>query len=213
LLWTRAASVAETTREGATEPVKGSPWLEEELCGLRFRISPDAFFQTNTEMAERLYGTAVELAGLTGRERILDLFCGIGTIALVMALDAAEVWGVELVEEAVADAIENARLNGVDNARFFAGDVRLAMRPLLERSGRPDVVVVDPPRAGLSQKVVRRVLEAEANRVVYVSCNPTTLAPNARQMADAGFALRTVRPVDMFPQTPHIECVALLKRA
>jgi 23S rRNA (uracil1939-C5)-methyltransferase len=213
LLWTRAASVAETTREGATERVKGSPWLDEELCGLRFRISPDAFFQTNTEMAERLYGTAVELAGLTGRERVLDLFCGIGTIALVMALDAAEVWGVELVEEAVADAIENARLNGVDNARFFAGDVRLAMRPLLERSGRPDVVVVDPPRAGLSQKVVRRVLEAEANRVVYVSCNPTTLAPNARQMADAGFALRTVRPVDMFPQTPHIECVALLERA
>jgi 23S rRNA (uracil1939-C5)-methyltransferase len=213
LLWTRAASVAETTREGATERVKGSPWLDEELCGLRFRMSPDAFFQTNTEMAERLYGTAVELAGLTGRERVLDLFCGIGTIALVMALDAAEVWGVELVEEAVADAIENARLNGVDNASFFAGDVRLAMRPLLERSGRPDVVVVDPPRAGLSQKVVRRVLEAEANRVVYVSCNPTTLAPNARQMADAGFALRTVRPVDMFPQTPHIECVALLERA
>jgi 23S rRNA (uracil1939-C5)-methyltransferase len=213
LLWTRAVSVAETTREGATERVKGSAWLDEELCGLRFRISPDAFFQTNTEMAEHLYGTAVELAGLTGRERVLDLFCGIGTIALVMALDAAEVWGVELVEEAVADAIENARLNGVDNARFFAGDVRLAMRPLLERSGRPDVVVVDPPRAGLSQKVVRRVLEAEANRIVYLSCNPTTLAPNARQMADAGFTLRTVRPVDMFPQTPHIECVALLERA
>jgi 23S rRNA (uracil1939-C5)-methyltransferase len=212
-LWTRAASVAETTREGATERVKGAPWIDEELCGLRFRISPDAFFQTNTEMAERLYGAAVELAGLTGRERVLDLFCGIGTIALVMALDAAEVWGVELVEEAVADGIENARLNGIDNAHFFAGDVRLAMRPLLERSGRPDVVVVDPPRAGLSQKVVRRVLEAEANRVVYVSCNPTTLAPNARQMADAGFALRTVRPVDMFPQTPHIECVALLERA
>jgi 23S rRNA (uracil1939-C5)-methyltransferase len=213
LLWTRAASVAETTREGATDRVKGSPWIDEELCGLRFRISPDAFFQTNTEMAEHLYGAAVELAGLTGRERVLDLFCGIGTIALVMALDAAEVWGVELVEQAVADGIENARLNGVDNAHFFAGDVRLAMRPLLERSGRPDVVVVDPPRAGLSQKVVRRVLEAKANRVVYVSCNPTTLAPNARQMADAGFALRTVRPVDMFPQTPHIECVALLERA
>jgi 23S rRNA (uracil1939-C5)-methyltransferase len=143
---------------------------------------------------------------------VLDLFCGIGTIALVMALDAGEVWGVEIVEEAVADAIENARLNGVDNARFFAGDVRSAMRPLLERSGKPDVVVVDPPRAGLSQKVVRRVLEAEARRIVYVSCNPTTLAPNARQMADAGYELKAVRPVDMFPQTPHIECVALLER-
>jgi 23S rRNA (uracil1939-C5)-methyltransferase len=212
MLWTRAAGVAETTRAGETEVVKGAATLEEELAGLRFRISPDAFFQTNTEMAERLYGTAVELAGLTGRERVLDLFCGIGTIALVLALDAGEVFGVELVEEAVADAIENARLNGVDNARFFAGDVRLAMRPLLEQSRSPDVVVVDPPRAGLSQKVVRRVLEAEAKRIVYVSCNPTTLAPNARQMADAGYELKTVRPVDMFPQTPHIESVALLEK-
>ncbi len=211
-LWTRAGGVAETTREGETEVVKGAAHIEEELAGLRLRISPDAFFQTNTEMAERLYGTAAELAGLSGRERVLDLFCGIGTIALVLALDAGEVWGVEIVEEAVADAIENARLNGVDNAKFFAGDVRLAMRPLLEQSGRPDVVVVDPPRAGLSQKVVRRVLEAEAQRIVYVSCNPTTLAPNARQMVDAGYELKTVRPVDMFPQTPHIECVALLER-
>ena len=211
-LLTRAAGVAETTREGETRVVKGAAHLEEELSGLRFRISPDAFFQTNTEMAERLCGVAVALAGLTGRERVLDLFCGIGTIALVLALDAGEVWGVEIVEEAVADAIENARLNGVDNTSFFAGDVRRAMRPLLERSGRPDVVVVDPPRAGLSQKVVRRVLEAEADRIVYVSCNPTTLAPNARQMVDAGYELRTVRPVDMFPQTPHIECVALLER-
>jgi 23S rRNA (uracil1939-C5)-methyltransferase len=211
-LWTRAEGVAETTRAGETQIVKGKAHLEEQLSGLTFRISPDAFFQTNTEMAERLYGAAIELAGLTGRERVLDLFCGIGTIALAMALDAGEVWGVEIVEEAVADAIENARLNGVDNARFFAGDVRLAMRPLLERSGKPDVVVVDPPRAGLSQKVVRRVLEAEAQRIVYVSCNPTTLAPNARQMADAGYELKTVRPVDMFPQTPHIECVALLER-
>jgi 23S rRNA (uracil1939-C5)-methyltransferase len=212
VLWTRAASVAETTREGETERIKGPLALEEKLSGLTFRISPDAFFQTNTEMAERLYGAAAELAGLSGRERVLDLFCGIGTIALVLALDAGEVFGVELVERAVADAIENARINGVDNAQFFAGDVRLAMRPLLERSGKPDVVVVDPPRAGLSQKVVRRVLEAEAKRIVYVSCNPTTLAPNARQMVDAGYRLTTVRPVDMFPQTPHIECVALLAR-
>ena len=211
-LWTRAGSVAETTRLGVTEVVKGPAHIEEELAGLRLRISPDAFFQTNTEMAERLYGAAAELAGLTGRERVLDLFCGIGTIALVLALDAGEVWGVEIVEEAVADAIENARLNGVDNAKFFAGDVRLAMRPLLEQSGRPDVVVVDPPRAGLSQKIVRRILEADAQRIVYVSCNPTTLAPNARQMVDAGYELKTVRPVDMFPQTPHIECVALLER-
>jgi 23S rRNA (uracil1939-C5)-methyltransferase len=212
LLWTRAGGMAETTREGETEVVTGREWIEEELLGLRFRISPDAFFQTNTEMAERLYGVAAELAGLTGRERVLDLYCGIGTIALALALDAREVCGLEIVERAVADAIDNARLNGVDNARFFAGDVRTAMRPLLEESGGADVVVLDPPRAGLSQKVVRRVLEGRAQRIVYVSCNPTTLAPNARQIVDAGYRLATVRPVDMFPQTPHIECVALLER-
>ena len=119
---------------------------------------------------------------------------------------------MEVVERAVRDAIDTERQNGIDNARFFAGDIRTAMRPLLEQAGRPDVVVVDPPRAGLSQKVVRRVLEAEAERIVYVSCNPTTLAPNARQMADAGYRLAAVTPVDMFPQTPHIECVALLER-
>ena len=210
-LWTRSAGPAETTRDGETEAVKGKGLLEEELLGLRLRISPDAFFQTNTEMAEQLYTSAAELAALSGKEKVLDLFCGIGTIALALALEANEVYGVEIVERAVADAIENARLNDVDNAHFFAGDVRTAMRPLLERSGRPDVVLVDPPRAGLSQKVVRRVLEAQAKRIVYVSCNPTTLAPNARQMADAGYVLKTVRPVDMFPQTPHIECVALLE--
>ena len=212
-LWTRAEGVAETTRGGDTQLVKGSAVLDEELSGLRFRISPDAFFQTNTEMAERLYGEASKLAALSGREKVLDLYCGIGTIALVLALDAGEVWGVELVEEAVRDAIENAKLNGIDNTKFFAGDVRLVMRELLEQSGSPDVIVVDPPRAGLSQKVVRRIIEAEAQRIVYVSCNPTTLAPNARQLVDdGGYELKTVRPVDMFPQTPHIECVALLER-
>jgi len=212
-LWTRAEGVAETTRGGDTKSIKGQAYLEEELSDLSFRISPDAFFQTNTEMAEVLYGAAAEFAALSGREKVLDLFCGIGTIAMVLALDSAEVWGVELVEEAVADAIQNAKLNGVDNTRFFAGDVRLVMRELLEQSGSPDVVVVDPPRAGLSQKVVRRIIEAEARRIVYVSCNPTTLAPNARQLVDdGGYELKRVRPVDMFPQTPHIECVALLER-
>jgi 23S rRNA (uracil1939-C5)-methyltransferase len=211
-LWTRSGGVAETTREGETDLIAGSDTIVEELdCAgerLRFRISPDAFFQTNTEMAERLYGSAIELAELSGRERVYDLFSGIGTIALALAPAAREVWGIEVVEQAVADALANARLNGIDNARFYAGDVRTALRPLAEEAGPPDVVVVDPPRAGLSQKVVRRILELQARRVVYVSCNPTTLAPNARLLADGGYALDRVRPVDMFPQTPHIECVA-----
>ena len=215
-LWTRTGGVAETTRDGETHLLHGPAKVVEELdalgARLRFEVSPEAFFQVNTDMAERLYGSAAELADLTGRERVFDLFSGIGTIALALATAAGEVWGIELVEAAVVDAARNARLNAIDNARFVPGDVRTTLRQLLEDAGRPDVVVVDPPRAGLSAKVVRRVIETEASRVVYVSCNPTTLAPNARQLADAGYRLESVRPVDMFPQTPHIECVALLRR-
>jgi 23S rRNA (uracil1939-C5)-methyltransferase len=213
LFWTRSDALAETTAGGETDVLDGSTTLTEELCGLTFAISPQAFFQTNTEMAEVLYGVAGELADLQGFERVYDLFCGIGTIGLSLASRAGEVWGVEVVEEAVADAINSARANEVRNARFFAGDVRTSMRELVERAGRPDVVVVDPPRAGLSQKIVRRIVEAAPKRIVYVSCNPTTLAPNAAQLVEAGYRLGRVRPVDMFPQTPHIECVAVLDRA
>jgi 23S rRNA (uracil1939-C5)-methyltransferase len=213
VLWTRALDVGETTTGGVTEVLHGTEAIDEELGGLRLSISADAFFQTNTEMAERLYAIAAEYAGLQGWERVYDLFCGIGTIGLSLAPRAGEVWGLEIVEEAIADAIANARRNEIDNVRFFAGDVRLALRELVERAGRPDVLVLDPPRAGLSAKVVRRIVEASPKRIVYVSCNPTTLAPNAAQLVEAGYALRRVRPVDMFPQTPHIECVALLERA
>jgi 23S rRNA (uracil1939-C5)-methyltransferase len=192
--------------------VLGEERLAEELAGLRLRISPDAFFQTNTEMAERLYAVAAQFADLSGSERVFDLYCGIGTIGLALARDAGEVWGLEVVPAAIADAEDNARRNGISNARFVAADARLGIRPLIERAGRPDVVLLDPPRAGLSKKVVRRVIECEAPRILYVSCNPTTLAPNAAQLAAAGYRLRRVRTVDMFPQTPHIECVAVLER-
>ncbi len=211
-LWTRTSSVAETTHGGDTELLAGPARLTEELAGMRFELSSEAFFQTNTEMAERLYETALQYAGLRGFERVYDLYCGIGTIGLLMAPRAAAVWGLELSPEATADAALNARVNEIDNAQFLAGDVRLALRELVQRAGSPDVVVVDPPRAGLSQKVVRRVLEAAPEKIVYVSCNPTTLAPNAAQLDQAGYRLSRVRPVDMFPQTPHIECVALLER-
>ena len=192
--------------------VLGEEFLEEELARLRLRVSASAFFQTNTETAERLYAIAAGYAELSGRERVFDLYCGIGTIGLALASQAGEVWGIETGLEAVADAEENARRNRIANASFIAADVRIGVRPLLERAGRPDVVVLDPPRAGLSKKVVRRVIECGAPRIVYVSCNPTTLAPNASQLTDAGYRLRRVRPVDMFPQTPHIECVALLEK-
>jgi 23S rRNA (uracil1939-C5)-methyltransferase len=212
VLWTRHAGLGETTAEGDTELLAGADYLDEELGDLRVRISPHAFFQTNTEMAEVLYGVAAEYAALRGHERLFDLYCGIGTVGLTLAPRAAELWGLEVVPEAVADAIANAELNDQARARFYAGDVRLALRELVAEAGRPDVLVVDPPRAGLSAKVVRRVIEAAPRRIVYVSCNPTTLAPNAAQLAEAGWRLTRVRPVDMFPQTPHIECVALLER-
>jgi 23S rRNA (uracil1939-C5)-methyltransferase len=192
--------------------VLGSERLREELCGLELEMSHGAFFQTNTEMAERLYAVVADLSGLSGSERVFDLFCGIGTIGLTMAGRAGEVWGLEIVPEAIADAERNARRNKIENAHFMAANARTGVRPLVERAGRPDVVVVDPPRAGLSQKIVRRVIECEAKKIVYVSCNPTTLAPNAAQLGEAGYRLARVRPVDMFPQTPHIECVALFER-
>jgi 23S rRNA (uracil1939-C5)-methyltransferase len=198
--------------EGPTG-VLGEELLREELCGLKLAMSHGAFFQTNTEMAERLYAVAAEYAGLSGRERVFDLFCGIGTIGLTMAAQAGEVWGLEIVPEAITDAERNARRNKIGNIHFLAANARTGVRPLLVQAGKPDVVVIDPPRAGLSQKIVRRVLECEAQKIVYVSCNPTTLAPNAAQLGEAGYTLRKVRPVDMFPQTPHIECVALFEKA
>ncbi|MFZ1156099.1 MAG: 23S rRNA (uracil(1939)-C(5))-methyltransferase RlmD [Solirubrobacteraceae bacterium] len=212
VLWTRSASLAETTMGGETELVWGDAELSERLGELDLRISSEAFFQTNTEMAELLYGIVADYAALEGWERVYDLYCGLGTIALTLAPKAGELWGIEIVEQAVVDAIAAAKRNDVTSAHFFAGDARLALPELIERAGKPDVVVVDPPRAGLSQKVVRRIIDASPKRIVYVSCNPTTLAPNAAQLVEAGWRLVKVRPVDMFPQTPHIECVALLER-
>jgi 23S rRNA (uracil1939-C5)-methyltransferase len=213
LSWTVTDALAETTQGGETRKLAGNRTLEEELCGLSFSIAPNAFFQTNTEMAEKLYGIAGELAELKGWERVYDLYCGIGTVGLSLASRAGEIWGLEIVEQAVANAISNAKRNGIRNAKFFAGDVRLALRDLVEEASRPDVMVIDPPRAGLSQKVVRRIIEAAPRRIVYISCNPTSLAPNAAQLVEAGWTLKRVVPVDMFPQTPHIECVAVLERA
>jgi len=212
VLWTRTRSLAETTAGGDTELVWGEAELPERLGELDLRISAEAFFQTNTEMAELLFGVVRDYAALEGWERVYDLYCGIGTIALTLASRAGELWGIELVEQAVADAIAGASRNAVTNARFFAGDARTALPELLERAGRPDVLVVDPPRAGLSKKVVQRIIAVSPRRIVYVSCNPTTLAPNAAELEQAGWALRRVRPVDMFPQTHHIECVALFER-
>jgi 23S rRNA (uracil1939-C5)-methyltransferase len=209
--WAVNDSPAEVTNL-PTKLLWGQEWIEEELCGLRFRVRPNAFLQTNTAMAERLYGLAGEAAALTGGETVWDLYCGIGTIGLTLARDALTVWGIEVSEESVACALENAELNGITNAAFFAGNVGQSVDELLERSGPPDVVVVDPPRAGLAGKALRGVGRIGAQRLVYVSCNPTTLAGDVKALREDGYELVRATPVDMFPHTPHVECVALLER-
>jgi 23S rRNA (uracil1939-C5)-methyltransferase len=192
----------------------GEPWIEEELLGLRFRVRPNAFLQTNTEMAESLYELACEAAGLSGTETVYDLYCGTGTIGLALAGKAGSVWGVEISEESVACAIENAEVNEIANAHFFAGNVGQSLEELAAKAGEPDVVVVDPPRAGLAGKALRRTGALGAPRIVYVSCNPTTLASDLAVLRDEyGYALDRCTPVDMFPHTPHIESVSLLTRA
>jgi len=211
--WSVNRSVAEVTNL-PTELLWGEDAIEEEIGGLRFRVRPNAFLQTNTEMAEELYALAREFAGLSGGETVYDLYSGIGTIGLSMAASALTVWGIEINEESVACAIENAELNSIGNAAFYAGNVGEAVRELRDRAGDPAVVVVDPPRAGLAGKALRRLGEIEAPRVIYVSCNPTTLAGDAKRLADDyGYRLLRAKPVDMFPHTPHVECVALLEKA
>jgi 23S rRNA (uracil1939-C5)-methyltransferase len=208
-------AINDTPAEVTNLPTKllwGDDWIEEELCGLRLRVRPNAFLQTNTAMAEQLYALAGDYAGLTGGETVWDLYCGIGTIGLSMAPRSLTVWGIEVSEESVACALENADLNGVTNAAFFAGNVGQVVEELRERSGDPDVVVVDPPRAGLAGKALRRLGELGAARIVYVSCNPTTLASDLKTLrVDYGYGLVKARPVDMFPHTPHVETVALVE--
>ena len=192
----------------------GDDAIEEEILGLRFRIRPNAFLQTNTEMAEVLYTLARDGAALTGQETVYDLYCGTGSIGLALAGQAFAVWGVEISEESVACAIENAELNGITNAAFFAGNVGQSLEELRDRAGQPDVVIVDPPRAGLAGKALRRTGELQAPRIVYVSCNPTTLASDLAVLRDEfGYTLERCTPVDMFPHTPHIESVSVLTRS
>jgi 23S rRNA (uracil1939-C5)-methyltransferase len=209
-------AVNDTPAEVTNLPTKllwGEEAIEEALLGLRFRVRPNAFMQTNTAMCERLYRLAGEYAGLTGEETVYDLYCGAGTIGLSLARDALTVWGIDSSEESIACAVENAELNGVTNAAFFAGEVGADVEELRDRAGPPDVVVVDPPRAGLAGKSLERVAALAAPRLVYVSCNPTTLAGNAKELVgEFGYRLERVRPLDMFPHTPHVESVALFTR-
>jgi 23S rRNA (uracil1939-C5)-methyltransferase len=212
LLHSVNAGVAEVTASLPTRVVTGRDWLEERVAGIILRLSAGAFFQTNTRMTERLYARAAEAAGLDGSQVLYDLFAGVGSIGVALASGAREVVAIEIVPEAVADAERNARDNGVANHTALCGDVGVVLR---ERRGElppPDVAIVDPPRAGLSGRAVRRILELAPPVLVYVSCQPATFADNAARFVEGGYRLEWVRPVDMFPQTPHIEAVARFTR-
>ena len=190
----------------------GENTLQETLCGFSFRLSPQSFFQVNRAQTERLYGKALEFAALTGRETVLDLYCGIGTISLCLAREAGQVIGAEVVPEAIADAEENARRSGVKNVRFLCGDAGQTARRLAEEGVRPQVICVDPPRKGLQEEVPALLAGMAPERIVYVSCDPATLARDVKRFAGLGYRLARAEAVDLFPRTEHVETVALLRR-
>lgn len=190
----------------------GEDFLSDTLCGLTFRLSVPSFYQVNPAQTEVLYGKALEFAGLTGAETVLDLYCGIGTISLVMARKAGMVWGAEVVPQAVDDAIANAQRNHIGNARFLCADAGEAARYLEGEGVRPDVVCVDPPRKGLAEDVVDTIADMGPERVVYVSCDPGTLGRDVKRFAGRGYTLKKAVAVDMFPRTAHVETVVLLSK-
>ena len=190
----------------------GRDYIEEEMEGLRFRVGPKSFYQTNSEQAYELYKVARNFAGLTGNELVYDLYTGTGTIANFVSRQAREVIGIEYVPEAIEDAKLNSRVNGIDNTKFFAGDMKDVLTgEFVAQHGIPDVMIVDPPRAGMHEDVVKVILNAEPERIVYVSCNPATQARDIA-LLDKKYRVEAVQPVDMFPHTHHVENVALLQK-
>lgn len=188
----------------------GQDYLEDTLCGITFRLAIPAFYQVNRRQAERLYEKALELAELTGEETVLDLYCGAGTITLVMARKAKRAIGAEIVPEAVENARENALRNGITNAEFFCGDAAAVAEKLAAEKLRPDVVVVDPPRKGLEESVIVSIADMAPQRVVYVSCDPGTLARDVKRFRERGYTLQKAVAADLFPRTKHVETVCLL---
>ena len=190
----------------------GKGYIEDELCGHIFRISSKSFYQVNTVQTEKLYTKAIELAGLTGKERVIDAYCGIGTIGLIASDKAKEVISVELNPDAVKDAIVNAKRNGIKNVRFYQNDAGVFMRQMADEGESADVVFMDPPRSGSDEKFLSSVVTLNPKRVVYVSCDPTTLARDLKYLTKHGYSAVTVVPVDMFPATEHVETVVLLSK-
>lgn len=190
----------------------GPGYIEDTLCGQSFRLSPESFYQVNHAQAERLYESAIGLAGITKDDTVLDLYCGAGTITLSMASAAGKVIGVEVIPQAVADARENALRNGIQNAEFFCGDAGQAALELEKNGVRPDVITVDPPRKGLSADAVEAIARMNPRRLVYISCDPATLARDVALLKEKGFALQAAQAADLFPRCAHVETVCLLSR-
>jgi 23S rRNA (uracil1939-C5)-methyltransferase len=195
-----------------TQLLWGKPTILDRLGSLTFHISPRSFFQVNTAQAERLYSKALEYAGLTGRETVIDAYCGTGTITLFLAQKARKVYGIEIVKPAILDAEKNARDNHIKNAEFIVGDATVVMPRLYKQGIRADVVVVDPPRAGCTPPVLETFAHMQPRRIVYVSCNPATLARDLAILADLGYQAQEIQPVDMFPMTSHVESLTKLVR-
>jgi 23S rRNA (uracil1939-C5)-methyltransferase len=205
----RKASVAVGVEEHL---LGGRDHIRESVGGLSFQVSPSSFFQTNTAQAERLFALALEATGLTGAETVIDLYSGTGAISLLLARRARWVYGIEIAPAAVADAERNAAANGIQNCTFLAGEVRHVLPSLMARGVAAQVVVADPPRAGFHPRALRTLIALAPERIVYVSCNPATLARDLAELGGGGYRLEWVQPVDMFPHTPHIEAVARLVR-
>lgn len=190
----------------------GSDTINDTLCGIRYRISPQSFFQINPVQTERLYAKAIEFAALTGKENVMDLYCGIGTISLACARSSKKVIGVEAISQAVSDAKQNALENKINNAVFYAGCAENIVPRLIKKGERPDVVILDPPRKGSDISTLGAIVSANPDKIVYVSCNSATLARDLKYLAENGYTLKTAAPFDMFPQTSHVETVALMTR-
>ncbi len=212
LLYVNNLKCNDTIGDLEVKTYAGTDFIYETMEGLRFKVGPKSFYQTNTEQAYELYKVVRDFAGLSGEELVYDLYTGTGTIANFVARGARRVIGIEYVPEAIDDANVNARLNGLDNTLFFVGDMKdILTRDFIDEYGRPDVIITDPPRAGMHADVVQTILFAAPRRVVYVSCNPATQARDL-QLLDADYKVERVQPVDMFPQTHHVENVVLLTR-
>ena len=193
--------------------IYGKGFIRDELCGCKFRISPKSFYQVNPVQTEILYQTAIDFAGLTGKEEVIDAYCGIGTIGLVAAKHAKKVIGVELNGDAVRDAKVNAKENDIKNAEFYKGDAGEFMEAMAAKNQSVDVVFMDPPRAGSDEKFMSSVVKMGPKKVVYVSCNPETLARDLKFMKKKGYKIEKIQPVEMFPFTEHLETVVLMKKA